>query len=43
MRERIHYLERQVEVGREARRRADTLLARLMDNISALEATPGRC
>jgi hypothetical protein len=37
MRERIAYLERQVEEEREARRRADTLLARLMDNIPALE------
>jgi integrase len=33
MRERICYLECQVEEGREASRRADTLLARLMDNI----------
>ncbi len=38
MRERIAYLERQVEEEREARRRADTLLARLMDNTPALEA-----
>jgi len=38
MRERIAYLERQVEEEREARRRADTLLARLMDNLPALEA-----
>jgi hypothetical protein len=30
-RERIAYLERQVEEEREARRRADTLLARLME------------
>jgi excisionase family DNA binding protein len=38
MRERIAYLERQLEEEREARRRADTLLARLMDNGPALEA-----
>jgi hypothetical protein len=38
MRDRIAYLERQVEEEREARRRADTLLARLMDNMPALEA-----
>ena len=37
MRERIAYLERQVEEEREARRRADTLLARLMDSVPALE------
>ena len=42
MRERIVYLERQVEEEREARRRADTLLARLMDNIPALEAPQER-
>jgi hypothetical protein len=42
MRDRICYLGCQVEEGREARRRADTPLARLMDNIPALEATPGR-
>jgi hypothetical protein len=38
MSERIAYLERQVEEEREARRRADTLLARLMDRIPELEA-----
>jgi hypothetical protein len=39
MRERIRYLEPRVE-GRKARRRADTPLARLMDNTPALEAAP---
>jgi hypothetical protein len=38
MSERIRYLERQVEEEREARRRADTLLARLMDQLPQLEA-----
>jgi len=38
MRSRISYLERQVEEEREARRRADTLLARLMDRVPELEA-----
>jgi hypothetical protein len=38
MRERIGYLERQVEEEREARRRADTLLAQLMQRIPELEA-----
>ena len=33
MQERIRYLESQVEEEREARRRADTLLARLMDRL----------
>jgi excisionase family DNA binding protein len=37
MQERIRYLESQVEEEREARRRADTLLARLMDRLPALE------
>jgi excisionase family DNA binding protein len=37
MSERIRYLERQVEEEREARRRADTLLARLMDRLPELE------
>ncbi len=37
-RERIAYLERQVEEEREARRRADTLLARLMDRVPELQA-----
>jgi excisionase family DNA binding protein len=40
LKERIAYLERQVQEEREARRRADTLLARLMDNIPALEPPP---
>jgi hypothetical protein len=40
MRERIRYLERQVEEEREARRRADTLLARMMESLPALEAAP---
>lgn len=39
MQERIRYLERQVEEEREARRRAHTLLARLMDRMPELEAT----
>jgi hypothetical protein len=38
MREWIAYLESQVEEEREARRRADTLLARLMDRLPELEA-----
>jgi excisionase family DNA binding protein len=38
MQARIHYLESQVEEEREARRRADTLLARLMDRMPELEA-----
>ena len=46
MQARIRYLESQVEEEREARRRADTLLARLMDRLPELEApsseaTPG--
>jgi hypothetical protein len=46
MQARIRYLESQVEQEREARRRADTLLARLMDRLPELEApsseaTPG--
>jgi excisionase family DNA binding protein len=40
MQERIRYLESQVEEEREARRRADTLLARLMDRLPELEAPP---
>jgi hypothetical protein len=40
MQARIRYLESQVEEEREARRRADTLLARLMDRLPELEATP---
>jgi hypothetical protein len=39
LRDRIRFLERQVEEERESRRRADTLLARMMDNIPALEAS----
>jgi hypothetical protein len=38
MSERIRYLERQVEEEREARRRADTLLARLMDRLPEIES-----
>jgi hypothetical protein len=38
MQARIRYLERQVEEEREARCRADTLLARLMDQLPQLEA-----
>jgi excisionase family DNA binding protein len=38
MQDRIRYLERQVEEEREARRRADTLLARLMDRMPEIEA-----
>jgi chromosome segregation ATPase len=37
MQERIRYLEEQVEEEREARRRADTLLARLMDRLPEIE------
>ncbi len=38
LRDRIAYLERQVEQEREARRRADTLMARLMDRVPELPA-----
>ena len=39
LRDRVRYLERQVEEEREARRRADTLLARLMGfRVPELEA-----
>ena len=38
LRDRIRYLERQVEEERDARRRADTLLAQLMQRIPELEA-----
>src|SRR5687767_6494316 len=38
LRDRIRYLERQVEEERDARRRADTLLARMMDRLPELEA-----
>jgi hypothetical protein len=37
LRDRIAYLERQVEEEREARRRADPLLARALDQLPALE------
>ncbi len=37
LRDRIAYLERQVEEEREARRRADTLMARLMDRVPEIE------
>jgi hypothetical protein len=40
LRDRIRYLERQVEEERDARRRADTLLARMMDRLPELEAPP---
>jgi hypothetical protein len=40
LRDRIRYLEDQVEQEREARRRADTLLARMMDRLPELEAPP---
>jgi hypothetical protein len=36
--DRVRYLKRQVEEERDARRRADTLLARLMDRMPELEA-----
>jgi hypothetical protein len=38
LRDRVRYLERQVEEERDARRRADTLLARMMDRLPELEA-----
>jgi excisionase family DNA binding protein len=38
MRERIAYLEHQVEEEREARRRADMLLARLVERVPEIEA-----
>jgi hypothetical protein len=38
LRDRVRYLERQVEEERDARRRADTLLAQLMQRIPELEA-----
>jgi hypothetical protein len=38
LRDRVRYLERQVEEERDARRRADTLLARLMDRVPELES-----
>jgi hypothetical protein len=40
LRDRIRYLEDQVEQEREARRRADTLLARMMDRLPELEGPP---
>jgi hypothetical protein len=42
LRDQIEYLQRQVEEEREARRRADTLLARLMDRVPELEAPQER-
>ena len=42
LRNRIRYLERQVVEEREARRRADTLLAQLMQRIPELEAPSER-
>jgi hypothetical protein len=42
LRDRIAYLERQVEEERDARRRADTLLARMMDRVPELEAPESR-
>jgi hypothetical protein len=39
LRDRVRYLERQVEEERDARRRVDTLLARLMDRVPELEST----
>jgi len=41
LRDRVRYLERQVEEERDARRRADTLLAQLMQRIPELEAPQG--
>ncbi len=38
LRDQIEYLQRQVEEEREARRRADVLLTRLMDRVPELEA-----
>ncbi len=38
LRDRISYLERQVEEEREARRRADTLMARFLERVPELEA-----
>ena len=38
LRDRVRYLERQVEEERDARRRADTLLAQLMQRVPELEA-----
>jgi hypothetical protein len=42
LRDRVRYLERQVEEERDSRRRADTLLAQLMQRIPELEAPRGR-
>jgi len=42
LRDRVRYLERQVEEERDARRRADTLLARMMDRVPELEAPESR-
>jgi hypothetical protein len=41
LRDRIRYLERQVEEEREARRRADTLLAQLVQRVPELESPRG--
>ena len=41
LRDRIRYLERQVEEEREAHRRADTLLAQLVQRVPELEAARG--
>jgi len=38
LRDQIEYLQRQVEEEREARRRADVMLSRLMDRLPELEA-----
>ncbi|MDQ3316344.1 MAG: hypothetical protein M3522_03305 [Actinomycetota bacterium] len=40
LRDQIGYLQRQVEEEREARRRADIMLSRLMDRLPELEAPP---
>ena len=42
LRDRVRYLERQVEEEREARRRADMLLARLVERVPELEAPESR-
>jgi len=41
LRDQVRYLERQVEEEPEARRRTDTLLARLMDHVAELEKREG--
>ncbi len=40
LRDRVRYLEGQVEQEREARRRADVMLSRLMDRLPELEQRP---